>query len=174
VGVDRRLHDAGSDDMPRTNERGFSLLEALVAVSVIAVALSALTQLVAISIHAGARARRSSVASVLAQEKLEALWSLGGALLPQPVTSLDVNMPGLCDFLDEHGRSLGTGSMPPAGTVYVRRWSITPVAADPTASLLLQVAVAPRVAHGAPLPSGVDPRQFGGAQLMAIRARRVG
>lgn len=160
--------------MSRADEHGCSLLETLVAVSVIAVALTTLTQLVAISIHAGARARRSSIASVLAQEKLEALWSHGGSLVPQPAASLDVNTPGLCDFLDEHGRSLGTGSTPPAGTVYVRRWSITPVSADPAASLLLQVAVAPRVAHGAALPSGADPRQFGGAQLMAIRARRVG
>jgi prepilin-type N-terminal cleavage/methylation domain-containing protein len=160
--------------MLRADERGFSLLEALVAVSVIAVALMTLTQLVAISIHAGARARRSSIASVLAQEKLEALWSNGESLAPQAATSLDVNTPGLCDFLDEHGRSLGTGSAPPAGTVYVRRWSITPVSADPAASLLLQVAVAPRVAYGAAVPTGADPRQFGGAQLMAIRARRAG
>lgn len=114
------------------------------------------------------------MASVLAQEKLEALWSNGGSLAPQTPTSLDVNTPGLCDFLDEHGRSLGTGSMPPAGTVYVRRWSITPVSSDPAASLLLQVAVAPRVVQGAAVPQGADVRQFGGAQLMAIRARRVG
>ena len=160
--------------MSPTDERGFSLLEALVAVSVVAVALTTLTQLVAISIHAGARARRSSIASVLAQEKIEALWSHGPGLVPQPAISLDVNTPGLCDFLDEHGRSLGTGSTPPAGAVYVRRWSITPVSADPAASFLLQVAVAPRFAHGASLPPGADPRQFGGALLMAIRARRVG
>jgi prepilin-type N-terminal cleavage/methylation domain-containing protein len=172
--VDRALQNAGSDHMSRTDERGFSLLETLVAVSVVAVALASLTQLVAISVHAGARARRSSMASVLAQEKLEALWSLGAALVSQPATSLDVNPPGLCDFLDEHGRSLGTGSTPPAGAVYVRRWSITPVSADPAASFLLQVAVAPRVAHGVSLPSGADPRHFGGALLMAIRARRVG
>jgi prepilin-type N-terminal cleavage/methylation domain-containing protein len=158
----------------RTGESGYSLLETLVAVSLIAIGLSALAQLLAVSIHANARARRSSVASVLAEEKMEQLRGLGGSLSPQPGTSLDVNTPGLCDFLDEYGRSLGTGLVPPPGTAYLRRWSITPVPADPAGSFLLQVVVARSVAQGVPFPAGADPRHFGGAQLVALRARRLG
>ncbi len=159
--------------MLRLDDRGFSLLETLIAVSLVAIALLTFVQLVAVSIHVNARARRGSIAAVLAQDKIEELWSLGSTLAPQPGTSLDSNTPGLCDFLDDHGRSLGSGSAPPAGAVYVRRWSITPVSVDATA-LLLQVAVARRVAHGVSLPSGADPRHFGGAYLMTIKARRVG
>lgn len=170
--MDRTLHSVRS--MFRSDEHGFSLLETLVAVALVAVALSALAHLLAVSIHANARARRSSIASVLAQDKIEELRSQAASLAPQPAASLDANTPGLCDFLDEHGRPLGTGSVPPDGTVFVRRWSITPVSADPGGSVLLQVAVARRVSHGVSLPAGADPRHFGGAQLMAIRARRVG
>ena len=45
-------------------------------------------------------------------------------LTPSPAGALDRNTSGYVDYLDAYGRSLGGGESPPAGTVYVRRWSI--------------------------------------------------
>jgi prepilin-type N-terminal cleavage/methylation domain-containing protein len=160
--------------MSQHGERGFSLLETLVAVSLLAVSVCALAQLFAIAVRATADARHASMAAALAEQKLEELRRPGLPLTPQPATSLDSNTAGLCDFLDQYGRALGTGTVPMAGTIYVRRWSITPLPADPAGSTLLQVVVIPRFLQGAALSGSADPRRFGGAQLVAIKTRRAG
>ena len=154
------------------NERGFTLVETMVAISIAAVALTALAQLFVIATEANAGARRATYASILATEKVEQLRSLGPDLSEQRA-DLSVDTPGACDFLDEHGRSLGTGSSPPPGTVYIRRWSVERLPSDPEA-LVLQVGVFPRVSRGGGSPTQSDARPAGGAQIVTVKTRRAG
>ena len=45
------------------------------------------------------------------------------------------------DYLDRDGRWVGAGSQPPAGTAFVRRWSVSPLGVPGGDALLLQVVV---------------------------------
>lgn len=145
----------------------------MIAVSITAVALTALAELFVIASQANADARRSSFASVLAAQKIEELRSLGAGLVQQGQPSLSSNLAGACDFLDQYGRPLGTGTNPPSGTVYIRRWSVEPIASDPD-TFVVQVAVFPGLWKGGTNPAGPDARSFGGAQIVTLKARRTG
>lgn len=150
---------------------GFSLVETLVAASLLAIALAALAELAALAVRTNATARDATMATTLAQRKLEELrglaWGgdalglpasdlttdtaaspetpLGGTgLAPSPPDTLTENRGGYVDYLDARGRPLGGGGSPPGGTAYVRRWSIAPLPADPADTLVLQVFVTRR------------------------------
>jgi prepilin-type N-terminal cleavage/methylation domain-containing protein len=155
------------------NARGFTLVETLIATSITAVAITSLTQLFVIATRANADARRATFASILATEKIEQLRSLGADLDREGSPSLSADLPGACDFLDQYGRSLGTGSSPLAGTVYTRRWSVEPIPSDPD-TFVVQVAVFPRRGRGAVDPAASDARPFGGAQVVTVKTRRAG
>jgi prepilin-type N-terminal cleavage/methylation domain-containing protein len=155
------------------NARGFTLIETMIAISITAVALTALAQLFVIAAQADADARRATFASILASQKIEQLKSLGADLVAQGAAALSEDIAGACDFLDEYGRSLGTASSPLPGTVYIRRWSIEPIASDPD-TFVLQVAVFPRLWRSAVDPSGPDARPFGGAQVVTVKRRSLG
>src|SRR2546428_13808651 len=151
-----------------TAERGFSILEVLMATTVLTVGVAALAQLFAISTRATFSAKIPTAASILAQQKMEQLRGLtwgfdtlglplsdystntavvpetpadGKGLTPSPADSLKRNDDGYCDFLDRFGNSLGGGEVAPAGTAYVRRWSIEPLPSNPNNTLILQVLV---------------------------------
>ena len=64
----------------------------------------------------------------------------GRGLLASPAGTLDTNTPGYVDFLDQNGNWVGTGANPVPGTVYIRRWAIEPLPANPD-TLVLQVVV---------------------------------
>jgi prepilin-type N-terminal cleavage/methylation domain-containing protein len=155
------------------NARGFTLVETLVAISMTAIALTSLAQLFIVATRANASARRSTFASILAVQKTEQLRSLDPDLTPTGASSLTVNTPGACDFLDEYGQSLGTGSMPLPDTVYVRRWSIEPLASA-SDIVIVQVAVFPLPRSGIVNPSVSDARTLGGAQIVTVKTRRAG
>jgi prepilin-type N-terminal cleavage/methylation domain-containing protein len=154
------------------NARGFTLIETMVALSIAAIALTALAQLLVIAVHADADARRASFASLLAVQKVEQLRSLGADLDVQGSPSLDTNTPGACDFVDEYGRSLGTAATPPPGTVYTRRWSVERIPGQPD-SFVVQVAVFPRTWRASGNPSGGDARWLGGAHIVTVKTRRA-
>lgn len=149
-------------------EGGFSLIEVLVATTILTVALSALAQLFAISTKTNASAKSTTFAALLAQQKMEQLRGLtwgfdtlglplsdtttnvtvvpelmtgGTGLSPSPANSLGENTSGYCDFLDKHGNSLGGGTTPPADTTYIRRWSVEPLPTNPNNTLVFQVLV---------------------------------
>ena len=147
--------------MHRTGARGFSLLEVLFAATILTVALGAIAQLFAIAARSNAGARTTTMAALLAAEKMERLRSLawtidaaglavsdttsdGTGLTPSPPGALAHNAPGYCDFLDTRGAPLGAGPDPPAGAAFTRRWSIEPLPTNPNNTLVLQVAVARR------------------------------
>src|SRR5947207_1671073 len=133
---------------------GFSLLEVLVATTLLAAALAAVAQLFAVATKSNFSAKATTFASLLAQQKMEQLRGLtygfdvlglpltdtttditvapesvtgGKGLSPSPAGTLGQNMSGYCDFLDRNGNSLGGGTTPPAGTAYIRRWSVEPL-----------------------------------------------
>jgi type II secretory pathway pseudopilin PulG len=147
---------------------GFSLIEVLIATLLLATALVTLAQLFALSTHTNMSARNTTYTAVLAQQKLEELRSLtwgfdtqglpisdtstntavspetangGTGLAPSPGGSLGANTDGYVDYVGATGDKLGGGTLPPANTVYVRRWSVEPLPSNPNNTLILQVLV---------------------------------
>ena len=147
---------------------GFSLIEVLVATMLLALALVSLAQLFALSTRSNIGARDTTFTAVLAQQKLEELRALtwgydtlglplsdistntavspetatgGTGLAPSPPGSLGTNTNGYVDYVDRFGAKLGGGTSPPSNTVYVRRWSVEPLPANPNNTLILQVLV---------------------------------
>ena len=175
------------------NDRGFSLVETLVATTIMTVGLASLAQLFLISTKANQSARLTTNASVLAQQKMEQLRGLtwgfdtiglplsdttsdltvvpeqpqgGSGLTPSPDGALQNNVDGYCDFLDGNGRSLGGGTAVPPNTVYVRRWSIEPLPTNPNNTLILQVMVSRWRARGV-----ADVETAGGGRRLPDEAR---
>ena len=172
------------------SEGGFSLLETLVATSLLVVGVGALVQLVAISTRANDRARAITTAALLAESKTEQLraltWGFDPAGLPVSDTSTDTrtvpespeggtglrssppgalttNTAGYCDFLDGSGRSLpSAGTRAPDGARFVRRWSISALPSDPDNAIVIQVIVTPSVAR----------RAGESSRVVAVRTRR--
>ena len=152
----------------RAGDGGFSLLEVLFATTILTTAVVGLAQLFAVSTRANTSARSATFSAVLAQQKMEQLRSLtwgfdgqglpltdtstditvaaetpagGLGLTPSPLSALNANTNGYCDFIDKNGVSLGGGVAPPVGAVYTRRWSIEPLPTNPNNTLVLQVFV---------------------------------
>src|SRR2546423_4249648 len=75
-------------------ERGFSLLEVLVASTIMAVALTTLAQLFVMSTKANQGAKTTTYAALLAQQKMEQLRGLawGFDTLGLPVTDISTNI----------------------------------------------------------------------------------
>ena len=157
-----------ADRRTSAGERGFSLLEVLFATTMLVVGVAGLAQLFALSTRTNTSARATTFASVLAQQKMEQLRGLtwgfdtlglpltdtstniaaavesptgGTGLTPSPTGTLGSNTNGYVDYLDATGKSLGSGSNAPQGTVFVRRWSIEPLPTNPNNTLVLQVLV---------------------------------
>jgi type II secretory pathway pseudopilin PulG len=94
-------------------ERGFSLIEVVMAAGLVAGAFAALAQVLAMSIASDVSARSGSAATVLAAQKMEQLRAL-----PWGARS-----PGV-DYLDQAGNVLSEGGASPPGALYTRRWSV--------------------------------------------------
>ena len=143
------------------------------AISIAAVALTALAQLFVIADEATSGARRVSLASILAAQKIEELRTADLAAAQASAAALTTNVAGACDFLDQYGRSLGTGTTPVPGSLFVRRWSVEAFAADPD-TFLVQAAVFPISWRSSDNPAASDARALGGAQLVTLIRRRAG
>jgi prepilin-type N-terminal cleavage/methylation domain-containing protein len=158
------------------NSDGFSLMEVLVATLLLAIALTTLAQLFAMSTRSNLGARSTTYTTVLAQQKLEELRALtwgydtqglpisdvatntavspetangGTGLAPSPAGVLGTNTNGYVDYLDQFGAKLGGGTNPPANTVFIRRWSVEPLPSNPNNTIVLQVLVTRSNARGA-------------------------
>jgi type II secretory pathway pseudopilin PulG len=147
---------------------GFSLVEVLIATLLLAMALTTLAQLFALSTQSNIGARNTTFSALLAQQKLEELRALtwgfdtqglpvsdtttntaaspetptgGTGLAPSPSGTLGANTSGYVDYIGQFGDKLGGGANPPDGTVFVRRWSVEPLPSNPNNTLVLQVLV---------------------------------
>jgi prepilin-type N-terminal cleavage/methylation domain-containing protein len=126
------------------SNRGFSLVETLVAAAVLSVGIGTLAQLAVAAMRATERARSVSLATIVAQEKLEDLRSrlsmdeVGPLFSPEGV--LDSTTGGFSDFVDRSGHVLGSGLVAPPNTRFVRRWSLRPATGVP-GLVVLQIRV---------------------------------
>jgi prepilin-type N-terminal cleavage/methylation domain-containing protein len=97
-------------------QRGFSLVEAIIAVSIVVVALVPLAQLAATAVRNGFMARTRTTTTILAEQKMEELRAL-------PWGALGATGKGV-DYLDDSGAPICPGATASCdGTVYVRKWS---------------------------------------------------
>ncbi len=159
--------------LPRASRSdGFCLLEVIVATTTLIVALSALAQLLSVATLATRRARTMTLATVLAQQKIEDLVpqaAIGGAGLgASPPDALARNLDGYCDFVDASGNIVSLGTTAPAAAVYLRRWSIEPLSTNPAATLVIQVLVTDPRRAGAADTSTAPALLPGDARLVSI------
>jgi type II secretory pathway pseudopilin PulG len=124
---------------PLRGARGCSLIEVLVAISIFAAAVVSLAQLTGMATSADLQAGRTSFAAVIAQQKIEELLAASPAIDLSPAGALTNSLNGWFDFVDGHGRTIGTGASPPVGSDYLRRWSVEPVSDSDT--LVVRVLV---------------------------------
>ena len=182
-------------------QRGFSLVEVLFALVVLSVAVSGLAHLLTVAAYTNARARATTYAAVLAQQKLEQLRGLaygfnpgggavtdvdtditvqpelpggGAGLQSSPRGSLAANTLGYVDYLDASGESLGgAAAVPPPGTAYIRRWSVEPLPSTAN-TIVLQVLVM-RAGHRDAADNRIGPggRSAEQARLVSVKTRKA-
>lgn len=182
------------------SERGFSLVETLVATLLLAVSLVSLAQLFGMATRANVDAKTTTLVTMAAQQKMEQLRSLtwtrdrdgnevsdfvtdtavdpsaasgGTGLTSSPSNTLTESVDGYVDYVDANGRILGGGTEPLEGTLYVRRWSIDPLPASPAESLVLQVYAFRIAGRGDTLPDGEPVARFPEeARLTTVKTRK--
>jgi type II secretory pathway pseudopilin PulG len=139
--------------------RGFTLVETLVATSILVTALAGIAQLFVLGSHLTRRAGTSGIALIAAQDKLESLrgraftYDAAGApatdsaLEPSPSSSLAEDSDPYVDWLDQSGRPSD-----PDDAVLTRRWRITSLGMTTPDAIAIEVCVFPfpsRNARGA-------------------------
>lgn len=183
-------------------ERGMTLIEVCLAMLILSVAALSAGQLFSVALRAVVSARLQTSATMLAVQKLEQLRALdwrwddqpilqaisdhttdttsdlpaggGAGLQSSPSGSLSSNTPGYVDFLDAHGRWVGTGTIAPRSAVFIRRWLIAPLPGGSADSLMLRV-LATTVLGETQLAAGSSRRRLGGdALLTTVITRKAG
>lgn len=124
------------------------------ATAVVTVGVASLAQLFVVSARANRIATTTSMAVLLAGQKMEELVG-EPASSPSPLGARSASTPSdpgdlrYVDYLDSSGVSLGITSItlpqgtPPPGTAYICRWSIAPLPDSPVTAIVIQVLVTP-------------------------------
>jgi type II secretory pathway pseudopilin PulG len=155
---------------PGREEEAFSLVEVMVAASLLVVALTALAALFGIAMKNIAVAKDGTFTAVLAAQKMEQLS--GAALAPSPANTLQATTDGYVDYLDPGGNELGGGTIIPDNTAYIRRWYVEALPADPNNAVVVQVLVTRRREPG-PADEGSLASAPEEARLVTVRTRKA-
>lgn len=184
-----------------TRDDGFTLIEVLIAMLLLAIMSLGVAQLFGIAIRSTQAARYQTSTTILASQKMEQLRGLtwgfdpngsglpvsdsttdlsyepatntGNGLDPSPPNSLDQNTVGYVDYLDARGQWVGAGVTPPATAMYIRRWNITPLPINPNNSLILQVLVT-TVVRDRQAAQGVQRQRLADdALIMSVKTRKA-
>ena len=176
--------------------RGFTLIEVLVALTILMVATLSIAHLFIVTATGIHIARVQTTTVALSASRMEELCSLawgfdaagnpvtdgstnlsvepvrsdGTGLGLSPANALQQNTAGFVDFHDGGGRWLSDGPAVPADAVYVRRWSIEAPAGGSPDALVIQVltrSVAEENASG----GGLVAMSRGEARLMTLLTR---
>jgi prepilin-type N-terminal cleavage/methylation domain-containing protein len=144
---------------------GFTLVEVLVAIALLAGALSVLAQLMVASARATASSRDLTLEQVLASQKLEELTHTAGDDVPRssPAAWMSTE-PGHVEYLSRDGQLLSSLPDGAEEAVFIRRWSAVPLPGDASGRVLVTVSVE------RPDPRAVGP---GSANARAARMARV-
>jgi prepilin-type N-terminal cleavage/methylation domain-containing protein len=102
----------------RTDDRGFTLVETIIAIGLLAGAVASLAQLVAFCTSTYAAAYHRTKSAWLTQQKIEQLRS-------DP--ALDAT-PRTVEYLDPDGTVVCRGELTCPRAVYLREWSVKPSA----------------------------------------------
>ena len=191
-GIWRRAGLQASRERAR-DDAGFSLVEALIASALVASLAAGVTKVLTDSVRARHASQLRTLSTILASQKMEQLRSLawtstpageplsdestdlsadpateaGRGLQPSPPGTLDANTAHYVDYADGAGAWVGHGTSPPPSAVYIRRWSVERLPADPDNVLVLRVRVAARVAT-----AGAGGATADATRLVSVRARR--
>jgi prepilin-type N-terminal cleavage/methylation domain-containing protein len=185
-----------------STNRGFSLVEVVVAMGILTIVSLGVAQLFAASTRINVVAKSQTSTTMLAEQKLEQIRSLtwgfdtngeglpvsdttsdltvypttqdGSGLNPSPTDSLEHNTAGFVDFVDAGGTWVGTGDTPPGTAVYIRRWSIQPLPTNPNNTLVIQVLVTPTANEMArKQTSNPRVRMPGDTLLVTVKTRKA-
>ena len=164
--------------------RGFTLLEVMAALGLLAGGFLALAQLLVIAAGVSHLSRANTMATSLAARQMEHLQSLAwgcaadgtavGDFALSPPGALDVDTAGFVDYLDDGGVAVGSGLSPPTGAMFTRRWSVEPDdGREPPRTIVLRVVVlrreVSRTRSSAGTASWVE-----AIRLVGVRTRRPG
>lgn len=94
----------------------------------------------------------------------------GPGLAVSPANTLQDNVDGYVDYLDERGQWAGSGPSPPDSAAFVRRWQVGALAAAPDDTLVFRVLVVP-LANGPERGRVISGRAPGEAGLTTARTR---
>ena len=177
-------------------DRGFTLVEVLVTLSLVVGATLSLAQLTVLTVRDLRIARLQTSTAALATSRLEELRSLewsfdatgapvedlstnlasespasgGSGLAPSPARALEENTAGYVDFLDAHGRWVSSGPDVPGDAAFVRRWAVERPADGSADSLVIQVVVRP-VTEDVPRFGRRPAFARGETRLLSVRTR---
>jgi type II secretory pathway pseudopilin PulG len=182
-----------------SNRSGFSLVETLVATTLMATAIVTLAELFALSTRTNVSSRNTTFAAVLAEQKMEELRSLvwgfdtqglplsdtasntavspvgttgGTGLKPSATTTLKEDTTGWVDYIDAYGNKLSNVDNANSSVVYTRRWSVTPLPTNPNNTLVIQVLVT-RIKDRGQANNGSVGRLPEEARMIAVRTRKA-
>ena len=180
----------------QSSSAGFTLVEVLVAMALLATVATGVAGLLASTMATVRRAREQTFTVVLAMQKMEQLraldwgfdapgddfrtdlsavpWSSAGAgLSVSPAGTLDANTPGYVDYLDGHGAWVGTGASVPSSAVFIRRWRIDRSPGALADTLLLQVLVTTRRREALVAPGAQRRKYAEDAFVQTLKARKA-
>ena len=176
-------------------DRGFSLLETVIATGLIAGAITALAQMFAISVANNISARSGSYATVLAGQKMSSCGARHGLRHDRlPAADLTTDTAAPIDAGWRHGAEPSPGGLTairlarrlrrpvrpysrggetmPARAVYTRRWSIAVLPGHPD-TLVLLVLVTRRANRGSADAAGATLRLSDEARVVSLKTRKA-